>query len=77
MTDGPHVLIADEKFRIVRVTQGQNVIYIFEKADGCDALGCERWREVASDGAGSTPFKWLRDQVIRLAIQEQMHAKAE
>jgi hypothetical protein len=38
-----------------------------EKADGCDALGVERWREV-NVGQAETVSRWLRDWIIQHAL---------
>jgi hypothetical protein len=65
---GPIILVADDKFRIVRLEDGDRVTYVVETPDGCDALGCERWRELRMDNKHWIAF---RDYMIRAALKEQ------
>ena len=64
---GPRILVQDDKFRIVRVEDGDRITYVVETPDGCDALGCERWRELKMDNKHWTAF---RDYIIRVAVKE-------
>lgn len=64
---GPRILASDGKFRIVRIEDGDRVSNVLEKADGCDALGVERWREV-NVGQADTVSRWLRDWIIAHAL---------
>lgn len=68
MSSGPRILAADGRFRIVRIEDGESVKNVLEKADGCDALGVERWREV-DVGRSETITRYLRDWVIAHALQ--------
>jgi hypothetical protein len=68
VSDGPRILATDGKtFRIVRVEMGERITNVLEKADGCDALGVERWREV-NVGQAETVSRWLRDWIIQHAL---------
>ena len=67
MSDGPRILASDGKFRIVRIVDGERVTNVLEKADGCDALGAERWRTV-NVGEVDTVTRHLRDWIIGHAI---------
>lgn len=64
------IIAGSEKdgFRIVRQTQGDKVTYLVELPDGCDALGCERWKDVSAD---SKVVRSLRDFIIRQSLKEQ------
>lgn len=64
---GPRILATDGKFRIVRVEEGERISHVLEKADGCDALGVERWRDV-SLGTGEGISRQLRDWIIAHAL---------
>jgi hypothetical protein len=68
MSSGPRILVQDDRFRIVRIEDGERVTYVVEVPDGCDALGVERWREFKTD---NTLAKAMRDYIIRLTIKEQ------
>lgn len=75
MTDGPTIIATDESmFRIVRIVNGERVTYVLEKADGCDALGVERWRELRV-GEADNVTRHLRDWIIRQAIKETHEAE--
>jgi hypothetical protein len=66
---GPRILATDgSKFRIVRIEDGDRVTNVLEKADGFDALGCERWRTV-NVGEADNLTRWMRDFIIGHAIQ--------
>lgn len=67
MSDGPRIIATDGKFRIVRIEQGERVSNVLERADGCDALGVERWKEI-DVGAGESISRRLRDWIIGHAI---------
>lgn len=62
MNAGPRVVGGNHRFRVVRT---DNATYIFEKADGADALGVERWRELKF-GEAHDVAKLLRDYIIEL-----------
>ena len=66
----PFVIASDDKFRIVKLEDGDRVTYVIEKQDGCDALGVERWRDVSSD---SPIVRALRDWIIRAALKEKIN----
>lgn len=68
MTDGPRIIASDDRFRIVRLSEGERVTYVVEVPDGCDALGVERWREFKTD---NTLVRTLRDYVIRAAVAQE------
>ena len=70
MSDGPRVLLSTPKFRVVRAVEGNRVAYVFEKADGCDALGVERWRDLKFGEADSVA-RMLRDYIIEQAIKQE------
>lgn len=73
MSDGPRIVAADAKWRIVRAEDGNSVRYVLEKHDGCDALGCERWRELNVGSSSDTITRQLRDWIIQHALKcEQM-----
>lgn len=61
--DGPRVLLDAKRFRVVRTVEGSKVTYVFEKNDGCDALGVERWRDLKF-GEADAVSKMLRDWII-------------
>ncbi len=70
MSDGPVIIAADGRFRIVRVSNGN---YVTEIYDECDALGVERWRE-ARLGEGTkanTITLMFRDYIIAQAIKAE------
>ena len=64
---GPRILATDGKFRIVRIEDGDRVTNVLELADGCDALGVERWKE-ANVGAGESLSRRLRDWIIQHSL---------
>lgn len=64
----PRIIAGDDKFRLVRIEDGNKVTYILEKPDGCDALGEERWREVSQD---APIIRALRDWIIRAVVQAE------
>ena len=66
--NGPVIVVQDECFRIVRLTDGERVTYVVETPDGADALGNERWRELRMDNKHWVAF---RNYIIRTAIKEQ------
>jgi hypothetical protein len=66
--NGPQIVVADDKFRIVRLTDGDRVTYTVETPDGCDALGVERWRELKMD---NPHWRAFRDFIIRQCVKEQ------
>lgn len=67
------IVAGDDKFRIVRQTEGTKVTYVLEVPKGFDALGCERWEDVSAEGK---VVKAMRDFIIRAALkQEQNHAE--
>lgn len=68
MSDGPRIVAADAKWRIVRIEDGDKLTYVLEKADGADALGCERWRDV-NIGQADTITRWMRDWIITHALK--------
>jgi phage gp45-like len=68
VSDGPVVIVEDAKFRIVRLAEGDKVIYVTETPDGCDALGVERWRELKMDNKHWGAF---RDYIIRATLKEK------
>jgi hypothetical protein len=68
MSDGPTIIVQDDKFRIVRITEGDRVTYVTERPDGCDALGVERWAELKMDNKHWAAF---RDYMIRTALKEK------
>jgi hypothetical protein len=55
-------------FRIVRQVSGDKVTYLVELPDGCDALWCERWKDVAAEGK---VVKSMRDFIIRQSLKAQ------
>lgn len=67
--NGPRIIAGSEQdgFRIVRQAEGTKVTYVVELPDGCDALGCERWKDVSADGK---VVKALRDYIIRQSVKE-------
>jgi hypothetical protein len=68
--DGPTIIVQDDRFRIVKLTEGDRVTYTIETPDGCDALGVERWREYKLDNKSQTMLAF-RDWIIRSAAKEQ------
>lgn len=70
--NGPQIVAGDDRFRIVRITDGDKVTYVVEVPDGADALGVERWREFKTD---NTLVRALRDYVIRGVVKEQNGAE--
>jgi phage gp45-like len=68
VSDGPVVIVEDARFRIVRLAEGDKVIYVTETPDGCDAMGVERWRELKMDNKHWAAF---RDYIIRAAINKE------
>jgi hypothetical protein len=71
---GPRIVAEDQAFRIVRTEDGTRVTYVMEVPDGCDALGCERWRDVKVSG---TPMTALFNFVIRESLKGQADAETE
>lgn len=66
MSDGPVIVATDDAlFRIVRLTEGDKVLYVMEVIDGCDALGVERWREFKLE---NKHLRALRDFIIRASL---------
>ncbi len=65
---GPRIVAANERFRIVRVEDGNRIAYLIEVPEGCDALGVERWREYK---AGSEGVRALRDFILELVAKER------
>jgi hypothetical protein len=76
MPDGPRVIATDGKFRIVRIEDGQRVDHVLEKADGCDALGVERWKDI-NVGAGESLSRQLRDWIVAHALRCQLMKETE
>lgn len=68
MSNGPRIVVGDDRFRLVRVSEGAKVTYVLEVTDGADALGVERWREVSADGK---PVKAMRDFLIRQCVKQE------
>jgi phage gp45-like len=68
VSDGPIIIVEDPKVRIVRLTEGDKVIYVTETPDGCDAMGVERWRELKMDNKHWAAF---RDFIIRGSLKEK------
>lgn len=64
---GPRIVASDDKFRLVRVEQGEKVFYVLETPDVPDALGCERWRECTMEN--NKAARLLRDWIIRLVLK--------
>jgi hypothetical protein len=67
VSDTPRIVASDGKWRIVRTEQGERVTNILEKHDGCDALGCERWKSL-NIGEADTITRQLRDWIIAHAL---------
>jgi hypothetical protein len=58
---GPRIIAGDDTFRIVRIEDGNKVSHVMEMAEGCDALGVERWRDARIDnkGVAATLFNYI------------------
>jgi hypothetical protein len=64
----PRIVASNERFRIVRIEDGNRIAHVIEVPDGADALGVERWREYKAESAG---VRALRDFILELAAKEQ------
>lgn len=62
------ILAADDKWRIVRIEEGEKVTYTLERHDGHDALGVERWKELRV-GEADNLTRQLRDYIIAQAVK--------
>jgi hypothetical protein len=66
--NGPTIIVQDDRFRIVKLTEGDRVTYTVETPDGADCLGVERWRELRMD---NKHWQAMRDFIIRQVVKEQ------
>jgi hypothetical protein len=70
--NGPVIIAQHEKWRIVRVVDGERVTYILEKHDGFDALACERWKEVRlGEASVDSITRQMRDFIIQQAVKAE------
>jgi hypothetical protein len=71
MSDGPRILLDTGKFRVVELANGNKVI---EKADGADALGVERWRDLKlgeADRVAVLLRDWIFAHVVKCDLCQQ------
>lgn len=69
MSIDARVILETPKFRVIKAVEGEKVTYVFEKADGFDALGVQRWRELKFGEAEATS-RMFRDYIIE-QVREQ------
>lgn len=61
-------------FRLVKLEDGNKVTYTLEVPDGCDALGCERWRTFEMN---SQHLRNIFGFLIKIATKGQESADAQ